>query len=152
MTEQLEMFGLEKFFNTDQELKHCSRCDTYLPLDCFIKISRFRADGTPTLRNKCRNCFNNGVRVAKKLKETIPPPDENYRCPICLKNKEELLLTHDQTKKMTKTTWCLDHDHETDTFRGWLCNTCNSSLGWLDDDVDNLERALNYLHEHEKRC
>ena len=53
---------------------------------------------------------------------------------------------------MTKNTWCLDHDHETDTFRGWLCNTCNSSLGWLDDDVGNLERALNYLHEHEKRC
>ena len=152
MTEQLEMFGLKNFFNTDQNLKHCSRCNLNLPLNCFMTISSFRKDGTRRLRNKCRKCYNNGIRIAKKLKETIPPPDENYRCPICLKNKEELLLTDDQTKKQHKTTWCLDHDHKTDTFRGWLCNTCNSGLGWLDDDVNNLERALNYLDKHEKRC
>ena len=152
MTEQLEMFGLKNFFDTDQNLKYCSRCNLNLPLNCFRTISSFRKDGTPRLRNKCKKCYNNGIRIAKKLKETVPPPDENYRCPICLKNKEELLLTDDQTKKQHKTTWCLDHDHKTDAFRGWLCNTCNSGLGWLDDDVNNLERALNYLDKHEKRC
>lgn len=39
----------------------------------------------------------------------------------------------------------LDHSHTTGKFRGWLCNTCNLSLGHLGDNVAGLERAIAYL-------
>jgi Recombination endonuclease VII len=40
---------------------------------------------------------------------------------------------------------CLDHDHSTGAFRGWLCPRCNGAIGWLGDSVDSLRQALAYL-------
>ena len=40
---------------------------------------------------------------------------------------------------------CLDHDHETGAFRGWLCGRCNKALGLLGDNVAGLERGIAYL-------
>lgn len=39
----------------------------------------------------------------------------------------------------------LDHCHDTNIFRGWLCNACNLGIGKLGDTVESLERALAYL-------
>lgn len=40
---------------------------------------------------------------------------------------------------------CLDHDHVTGRFRGWLCHNCNLGIGLLGDGELGLERALRYL-------
>ena len=40
---------------------------------------------------------------------------------------------------------CLDHCHETVTFRGWLCGACNLAIGNLGDSEAGLLRALEYL-------
>jgi transcription elongation factor Elf1 len=37
---------------------------------------------------------------------------------------------------------CLDHDHKTDQFRGWLCAICNVRLEWFER---NREAAIKYL-------
>lgn len=40
----------------------------------------------------------------------------------------------------------VDHDHKTGYIRGCLCRTCNAKvLGHLRDDVEALQRAINYL-------
>lgn len=44
---------------------------------------------------------------------------------------------------------CLDHDHKTGHFRGWLCRGCNWTLGLWDDDLAKLRRAVTYLEESE---
>lgn len=44
--------------------------------------------------------------------------------------------------------WCLDHDHETGLFRGWLCSSCNLGLGLLGDNLASLERAVDYLRRN----
>jgi len=41
--------------------------------------------------------------------------------------------------------WCLDHDHSTHEFRGWICERCNTGLGKLGDNIEGLTKALNYL-------
>lgn len=41
--------------------------------------------------------------------------------------------------------WCVDHCHETGVVRGILCNLCNTGLGKLGDNVEGLEKALEYL-------
>jgi hypothetical protein len=40
---------------------------------------------------------------------------------------------------------CIDHDHKTGKFRGWLCNRCNTAFGTFGDSVAGLRRAIKYL-------
>jgi hypothetical protein len=48
----------------------------------------------------------------------------------------------------TKKGMCLDHDHSTGAFRGWLCNRCNLGIGLLGDTQQGLKNAIMYLHRH----
>lgn len=41
----------------------------------------------------------------------------------------------------------LDHNHETDEFRGWLCRPCNAAIGLLGDDPERVIAAAAYLME-----
>lgn len=38
-----------------------------------------------------------------------------------------------------------DHDHTTGLFRGWLCHSCNTTLGYCADDPELLRRLATYL-------
>jgi len=40
---------------------------------------------------------------------------------------------------------CVDHNHDTGEVRGLLCNACNTSLGTLNDSIEVLKNAINYL-------
>lgn len=39
----------------------------------------------------------------------------------------------------------IDHCHSTGAVRGLLCNSCNKGLGFLNDDIEMLKRAIIYL-------
>ena len=40
---------------------------------------------------------------------------------------------------------CLEHNHTTGAFRGWLCHRCNSALGLLGDSAQGVLQLLAYL-------
>lgn len=44
---------------------------------------------------------------------------------------------------------CMDHNHKTSTFRGWLCDDCNLVLGRAKDDVNILKSLVQYLEERQ---
>ena len=39
----------------------------------------------------------------------------------------------------------LDHEHENQTFRGWLCRACNTGIGSLQDCLEGVKLAIAYL-------
>lgn len=42
----------------------------------------------------------------------------------------------------------IDHDHRTGKVRGILHPNCNTGLGKLDDDVQKLDNAIQYLNKY----
>jgi len=40
---------------------------------------------------------------------------------------------------------CLDHDHKTNKFRGWICSRCNVALGMVKDNSELLIALANYI-------
>lgn len=58
---------------------------------------------------------------------------QNNVCVICLKKPEKFHV---------------DHCHESGIVRGLLCSKCNTSLGLLQEDVKNFNRAIQYLEKH----
>lgn len=60
-------------------------------------------------------------------------------CAICGKHESEL-----NGKAL-----CADHNHKTKIARGLLCSKCNSALGFLNDDMSVLKKAIDYLQKYE---
>src|SRR5436305_1035841 len=42
---------------------------------------------------------------------------------------------------------CLDHCHITGAFRGWLCHSCNSSIGHARESADRLDELSEYMRK-----
>ncbi|KKN19342.1 hypothetical protein LCGC14_0946770 [marine sediment metagenome] len=42
-----------------------------------------------------------------------------------------------------------DHEHETGKVRGLLCCRCNMGLGFWEDSIEGLQRAIEYLRKNE---
>ena len=136
-TNQLEF----EAFIDDGELgsedgKFCNKCNQLLPLTAFSAHS-----GANYLRPECRSCNQELTRVRTELRQKHGMPSEGYCCPIC-KGDEEGVKGKGNTRNGS---WVLDHCHDTDSFRGWLCHKCNRALGGFNDDVSLLQNAIKYL-------
>jgi hypothetical protein len=46
-----------------------------------------------------------------------------------------------------KQSLAMDHNHQTNEFRGLLCKECNRALGLFGDNIDVLTNAVTYLKE-----
>ncbi len=78
---------------------------------------------------QCRKCRNHHVRIINALKKEHPYPIDSV-CEIC-----------NEVKKLA-----LDHNHKPPyEFRGWLCSKCNTGMGKLNDSIELLQKAIDYL-------
>jgi hypothetical protein len=137
--EQLTLFVLE-----EQDIEdglECNNCGIVQPVDNFQRME------SGEIKRKCRTCARNQAQLVKYLKSKHPYPDEEYSCPICTRTIDEI----GRKKQKRLQNWVLDHCHDTETFRGWLCHHCNTGLGAFGDDLDRLKRAVRYLIEHEEK-
>ena len=128
----------------EEPTKKCNCCKEILPLSSFGNDS-----GGNKLRSWCKECDRKSARELKRIRDSVPKPDSDHTCPICGKGEEEILdEVHHQNRKVSP--WVCDHDHDSKSFRGWLCRKCNLGLGNFDDNIDHLISAIKYLKSSSK--
>ena len=127
---------IESTSTYDDLTKVCSKCGVEHPIENFG-----RSSGAKYRRSECNYCNRELGRVRRELKLVTPPPPEDHRCPICEKTSDQVKGAGGKKSGH----WCLDHDHKTHLFRGWICHTCNRAIGQLQDNVRILENAIKYI-------
>jgi hypothetical protein len=81
------------------------------------------------LNSACRPCHVHRTSVVTKLKKKHKHPPAGTPCQCCGRISKLFL----------------DHTHDKDEFRGWICRECNSGIGLLGDSVEGVRKALDYL-------
>ena len=110
----------------NDEERRCRRCGETKDILAF-GINNTFPSGIKR-RHTCNVCRKHQCAVRVKLRREHGSPP-NVPCPIC---ERPLRLF-------------MDHDHDTDQFRGWLCNDCNNGMGKFGDSPVMLQRAIDYL-------
>jgi|TARA_B100001939_G_C16927427_1_gene612366 hypothetical protein len=124
---QLELLELPK--KVLGHSKVCKKCKETLPLNSFRLYRRATGD-RESRDSKCKKCSREQNYIADKLRKTAPAY-KGY-CECCGKKEDKPVL---------------DHCHDKEIFRGWLCPPCNLGIGTLGDTIKDVENALNYLRK-----
>jgi hypothetical protein len=121
-----------------QNKRECRECKMVLPRSHFGYNTSsswpFDRNGYLLRRPECKTC-NKKSNKTKKLAEddavqkglpTKAPPGTS--CELCFKTDGIVF----------------DHSHSLCQFRGWLCNSCNRSLGVIGDEPEKIIKAVEY--------
>jgi hypothetical protein len=120
--------------------RQCKGCGEHKPLFDFQQLKY------NTRRFNCKACRVKEA-VDARFKKTYGISYEEYEekrkevqycCEICGKHEED----HSRGKLF------VDHDHDTGKYRGLLCTQCNSALGMVYDNVEILQKMIEYLQKH----
>ena len=127
-------------------MKKCKKCNIEKPLTEFHK----KTDGPDGLHPYCKMCVNGDYDSAKYRKYLLNKhygiTPEQYdsmlgnqqgKCAVC-----DIIMTNIH----------VDHCHITGKVRGLLCINCNHGLGKFNDDIDKLQRAIDYLNQYKYSC
>jgi|ERR1035437_3924799 hypothetical protein len=91
--------------------------------------------------NKYKKCNRKYILYFKYkitlVKYEIMSANQNNCCAICGKHQSEL-----------KKALGIDHDHITNKIRGLLCQKCNTGLGYMNDNSEQLRIAADYLDKY----
>lgn len=68
----------------------------------------------------------------------VPPRMATSKCECCARRYI------DMPNKKAKYP-CLDHDHATGKFRGWICDDCNLAIGRAGDTLAGVNRLVAYM-------
>jgi len=125
---------------SQQQFKVCKVCKLKKNIEAFA-LNQYGKDNQVLRRPVCRECYAKKVKAdpdqKKEFEAKYPRPQigEEFHCPICLKN---FIREH-------KNDVVLNHSHTDGSIRGWLCSSCNTSIGKFNDDTEVLQRAIDWI-------
>ena len=131
-------------------MKMCRVCKIVQPFKNFYSQSRVKGH----IASRCKKCSSvRHKEYANKNKDKIQKrhavywrkhkyglTQEEYKDMILSQNNECAIC-----KKPSHKTLHIDHDHKTGKVRGLLCSTCNTGIGFFNEDIDSLTNAVKYL-------
>lgn len=132
-------------------MKTCNICKQEKDLSCFSKHPECK-DG---VRPRCNECLKeyteknkDKVRNNYLMREfgiTSEQYDEmnnkqNGVCAICNKPETAVNNKTGETKRLA-----VDHNHSTGIVRKLLCTNCNTGIGSLQESIETLRNAIQYL-------
>lgn len=133
MEEQPDLFDTEdsyKYLSGDTQV--CKVCSKEKDLVLFPRHPYFKT----RVDNRCKACIKKQTKLRNELKQKYQHLKQD-ECDCCGNTHHKTLV--------------LDHDHNTLKFRGWICEDCNHGLGKLGDNIEGVNKALQYLKAHYER-
>jgi len=139
--------------------KVCNVCKQELPLESFHRLKTSK-DGYGYRCSKCDYALQKDYKKRRyeqfredrrkvQRKHKYGLSDEDFQkmlsdqkglCACCGKTLEEGWTQNHKNNKLV-----VDHDHKSGKVRGLLCTMCNKGLGLLGDDLEGLQKAVDYL-------
>ena len=125
---------------SQQLVKTCKVCKEEKSIEEFAP-NQYGKDNRVLRRPICRKCYAKKVKANPEYKKEFgnkfPRPEigEIFICPIC---ERKFFREH-------KNDVVLDHSHIDGSIRGWLCSSCNTSLGKFNDSISVLQRAIDWI-------
>ena len=116
-------------------LHYCKSCKENKPAEEFSKRHRGSKVGYRPL-NQCKQCRSKPYTQLSSLKKVHKKPDEQYKCPLCKRKKEDVGYNG---------AFVLDHNHKTGQARGWICHDCNNALARIRENPIILKEMIEYL-------
>ena len=120
--------------------KTCNECRIEKIMTEF-SVNQYGKNNRILRRPVCIECYSKKKKINPKLRREYelmnprPQIGSSWECPICEVDKI----------REFKNDVCLDHNHETGQIRGYLCGSCNASIGKFHEKIDRLERAIKWL-------
>lgn len=149
-------------------MEKCRACNKLKSSEEFIVGTRWGG----AKRNRCRECRNYQAKQRRQLKLLNPEWVERHRTkqktyysrPEVQRERKQNRITKKygisleeyEAKLLNQNYRCLicrelldkpqlDHDHQTNQIRGFLCLKCNGLLGMVNDRIELLQSAIDYL-------
>lgn len=137
--------------------KQCGLCKETKPINEFTGKTRYTTkDGTEkcTTSPYCKKCLK-VFRDNWKIKNPAHWIKQRYNL-----TKEDALYWYGKSMESCEICgyrWvegderlCVDHDHITGKVRGILCKHCNYVLGHSKEQVDILQKTIEYINTHKE--
>lgn len=134
-------------------MKKCIDCKEVKSFDNFHKATQ-RADGFAIVCKPCKakrdkeyHWKNRDRILSHKRSPEVVNRRRAGRYNLTVKQLETLIEKSNGICGICKTRPAtdVDHCHKTGRVRGMLCKPCNSTLGYMQDNVEWLANAITYL-------
>jgi lipopolysaccharide biosynthesis glycosyltransferase len=137
-------------YKNTETTRWCNVCKSFLAVEMF-HTDNSRKDGYTSYCKPCKLEKNREWREKnpksykmsqrrQRRKREYGVSDEDY---------SNMLIAQSDCCAICKVSigWeaAVDHCHKTGKVRGLLCNTCNTGIGMLKDDVEVIQNAVYYL-------
>lgn len=116
-------------------IANCGYCKNY-----YRYLKTISSDVIENVCPSCRKIYGANLKkytlgITQRKRDKLIE-DQGGKCAICFK-----LFNYNNWK----TSPCIDHDHETNRYRGMLCNGCNVALGFIQDNAETCLSMAEYL-------
>lgn len=131
--------------------KLCSRCKEFKPWSEFSKDKQHWSGH----KSACKLCAVKDFKTWRasnleraRFNDKVSQYKSNYGLShedalSLAKNRTRLCKICGQIKPLV-----VDHCHVSGKVRGYICSACNSMLGYAQDNLNTLQKAIEYLKGH----